>query len=141
MVLTGAVLIFTLVVTILANGFHRISNMPVPIFTPLFTPSPTVTKEENNILQFQYPDSQILTSEQDLIILESTANPTVITDWYKTKIKNLAFHTTSFIQTSTNGNVLNKLAAESDKAKILVDISKDSERQPVNISVNFKNKI
>lgn len=95
------------------------------------TPEPKenkTVKVPQEISNFIYPGSQILSSDSNNLFLKSAEDSKKITDWYKEKIKNEKLLATSFVTTSTNEKVLNKLAASGDY-KIEVEISKDSASQ------------
>ena len=57
-------------------------------------------------------------------------------DWYKEKIKALGMNTTSFVQTKTNGDVLNKLVGSRGQQKVEVEIIKNNREQEVKIKLN-----
>lgn len=91
---------------------HRLEN----------TPAPTL-KQNQTSLDFQtfiYPGSQKINET----MYEHSDNPEVITDWYKNKIRESNMSSKSFVQTNTNGNILNKLAGSDGKTSIQVQIEK-----------------
>lgn len=118
-----------------------ISPPPSPspsIQTFLKTPLPTSSATSGTSLSvFIYPNSQQINISTNRIILESLDSPTAITDWYKDKIKSLGMSATSFVQTSTNDNVLNKLVGSSGNQQVRVEISKPAAALKVKIVVEW----
>lgn len=100
--------------------------------TPSANPQPSVT---DNINDLQYPESKQISSDT----WESSDSPQTVTEWYKQKIQSLGMNTTSFVQTSTNGNVLNKLVGSDGKEEIEVQITKSNKAQGVEIKLNVNN--
>ena len=84
---------------------------------------------------FQYPRSIIISLNSNFATFESSDDPKKITDWYKNKIKDMGMNTTSFVQTSTNGNVLNKLVGADGNQKVRVEINKHNNSAIVKIVV------
>ena len=99
------------------------------------SPSPPTPGVPDNNLEFQYPNSVQIKSENNVITYESSDNPDVITNWYKDKIKSLKLNAKSFVTTKTNGNVLNKLVGADGQKEIRVEISKKDSESKVNIIV------
>ncbi|MBI2022736.1 hypothetical protein HYS97_02725 [Candidatus Daviesbacteria bacterium] len=89
-------------------------------------------KSNINIGNFVYPNSTSLGSG----VYESNDSPNIITDWYKEKIKSLGMSTTSFVQTSANDNVLNKLVGSDGKGEIRVEISRPADNSKTTIKLN-----
>lgn len=116
-----------------SNSILRPTSIPDSKF---FTSTPTPSSGIN-ISNFIYPGSAILNRSRDELTLQNTDDPQVITNWYKEKIINTGMNTRSFVQTNTNGNILNKLAGAKSGFKIIVEISKKSSEEKVKISVNF----
>ena len=56
-------------------------------------------------------------------------------NWYKDKIKALGMNATSFVQTNTNDNVLNKLVAANNSQKVTVEISRSNSSSPTSVSI------
>lgn len=109
--------------------------------------SPTPTFFQNNNSNFQntdasgfiYPGSTAGNKNGNRLILESSDNPKTITEWYKNKIEALGMKATSFVQTNTNNNVLNKLVASNGEQEISIEIKKESSSLTTGISVNIVN--
>jgi len=101
--------------------------LPTPTPTPVVLPQPAGS--------WVYPNS----TRQDANRWKSGDDPGVITNWYKNKIEALGMNTKSFVQTNTNGQVLNKLVAANDNIKVSVEISKSpSDSQALILVVPFK---
>jgi len=79
-----------------------------------------------------YPNS-ILVKDN---IYQSSDDPATITNWYKNKINTSGMNVTSFVVTSTNNNVLNKLAGGSSTEKFSVEISKKQNDQKTTIRLS-----
>ena len=99
----------------------------------------TPTSRPNHLSQaisdFQYPGSVVVSKTDNTLNLESSDDPKKITDWYKDKIKSMNMNVTTFVQTSTNGKVLNKLVGADGTTEVRVEIAKRNNSQRVNISV------
>lgn len=104
--------------------------------TPLPTASISVTQpnQTSGYQQFLYPNAAPANSDQTTFI--SFDDSSIITNWYKEKIKSLGMNTTSFIQTNTNGFIINKLVAKNDQKEVSVEISKKSNQKEVSIFLN-----
>src|SRR3989344_2539018 len=112
---------------------------PTPIPIPPSIPSTSTPTPffQINMSSFIYPGSTILNQSEDKMILQSTDDPQAITDWYKEKITSMGMNAKSFVQTNTNGNVLNKLAGAKSGFKISVEVSKKDNQEKTEISVNL----
>ena len=121
---------------------------PKPSSTPASTPTSKPTPSSNNsqvaipsqifnLSDFKYPNSSQAGSEGNGIKLESSDNPDTVTNWYKEKIRSLGFKSKSFVQTSSNGNILNKLVAASENKEIRVEIEKSANSAKVLIKVSL----
>jgi hypothetical protein len=99
--------------------------------------SPTATPQASSISEYQYPGSGIVSSSDSSLVLSSSDESTKITDWYKEKIKSKNMNATSFVSTSANNSVLNKLEGAGEGGKISVEIKKDEGSAQVTISVNI----
>ena len=84
------------------------------------TPKPAPTSQSTQDIGLQYPGSNKTSSNT----YTSSDDPQKITDWYKDKIKSLGANSKSFVQTNTNGNVLNKLVGAKSGLTISVEIKK-----------------
>ena len=123
------------------------ASSPVPTQQPTFskTDSSISIKQEVkddsssnqnlNVSDFRYPSSTQISSSDNNLKLESSGDPQVITDWYKEKIRSLGFKSKSFIQTSTNGNVLNKLVGGLGDDEVKVDIEKKANENKTYIII------
>lgn len=113
-------------------------TITISVKTPVNSPTPSIfTSPKNEISDFVYPNSKINSQNNDSLNLESSDSPQTITDWYKNKIQGLGMSAKSFIQTNTNGNVLNKLVASNGRQETSVEITKSSGQNSVIISVKL----
>jgi len=74
-------------------------------------------------------------------VFESNDDPDLITNWYKEKIKSLGMNSKSFVQTKTNGNVLNKLVGARGDKEIRVGIVKKNDESVTKITVSTTCKL
>lgn len=108
---------------------------PSPTPTPTtFIPTPQPTNDNQLHVNFKYPNSIIISQNASETIYESTDDPKKITDWYKDKIKSMNMNVTSFVQTNTNGNILNKLVGSNGNEEVRIEITKQNNSQIVKIS-------
>jgi len=98
----------------------------VPKATIFPTSLPTPTSNS-----WQYPGATQVGDNR----WQSSDNPTSITNWYKDRIVAQGMTTTAFVQTNTNGQVLNKLAGANNLHKVAVEISKSEASPATSISV------
>ena len=101
------------------------TNAPTQI--PSTSPTPSAGVPSATLTQFTYPNAAIGSQSDGSMTLTSTDDPQAITDWYKNKIKELGMSTRSFVQTKTNGNVHNVLAAAKNDDEIKVTITKKAD--------------
>jgi hypothetical protein len=108
----------------------------VPTATPTATVKPTAAafKVSATEQDWLYPGARIIQTLPELKT-EITIDPKVVTDWYKEKIKSLGMSTQSFIVTSTNDKIYNKLVAASAASKIEVTIERVSSSAATQITV------
>jgi Tfp pilus assembly protein PilX len=134
-----------------------INSSPTTISTLAPSPPSTPTKNSNNssvtikqnindqsntkidtvLIDFKYPSSNQISGSQNRLELESSGDSSVITNWYKEKIKSLGYKSKSFVQTSSNGYILNKLVGASGSSEIRVQIEKSSSSGIVKIVVDL----
>lgn len=95
------------------------------------------TKTTPPINDFYYPGANDIGSSSSELNLQSSDNPDKITDWYKDKIKSLGLNVNSFVTTSANDKVLNKLSAASSSFEINIEISRVSTGAITNIEVSI----
>lgn len=107
-----------------------------PSLTSILTPTPPPINIQNNTSSFIYPNSNQIGQDGNAITLESNDSANIITDWYKEKIKSIGMKATSFVQTSTNGNILNKLVGAKSNEKVEVEIKKKANESMVKIKIS-----
>lgn len=106
---------------------------------PTPTNSPTVSEHYSGTLQlFVYPNSRVIASTDTSRSLESSDGPDAITSWYKEKIMERGMTSRSFVQTKTNGNVLNALVATGNGQKISITIKSRQPLSTVSIDVSLQ---
>lgn len=104
---------------------------------PTITKAPTPALSQNKVSDYRYPNSQTISSSSDSLLLNSTDDTDLITNWYKEKIKNEGANVKTFVTTKTNDNVLNKLVGADGEKEIRVEISKEAGESLVKISVTI----
>jgi len=57
--------------------------------------------------------------------------------WHKEKITSMGMNAKSFVQTNTNGNILNKLVSANGETKVSIEISKNGSEAQTKISINI----
>ena len=94
-------------------------------------------KTDDALLDYQYPNSQIIERAGGYLLLESVDSSQLITDWYKEKITDQQMSVKSFVSTKVNDKVLNKLVGSSGSEKISVEVSQEDGKSAVSISVRI----
>lgn len=107
----------------------------VPTVTIIPTPKATLSAQPSILANFYYPHSIEVKNTNELV-LQSSDNPQTITNWYKNVILSHNLKTTSFIQTNTNGQILNQLVGAGGNTQIKVEISKEAGQGIVIINVS-----
>lgn len=126
---------------------RSLTSSPSPTL-PTATPNPqtplpsinSLNKSANssaNRQEFSYPNAKVISSDKNSVILESTDSVNTITNWYKKQIQSQGLKTTSFIETNTNGEILNQLVGTNGTDKIQVSISKTAANQLARIELRF----
>ena len=118
------------------TGSHQ-TDTPIPTKTPIPSSTNTPKPASANLSSFQYPNSQVVSSGENSLILNSIDNADSITDWYKEKIKGEGMSVTSFVTTKTKDNILNKLVGADGEREIRVEITKEAGSSTVKISVTL----
>jgi hypothetical protein len=113
------------------------TSTPTTIPTVSPTPANSPANQSLNISDFRYPDSIIISEDGNKLELENNDDPKKVTDWYKDRIKSKDLNVTSFVQTSTNGNILNKLVGANSNTEVRVEITKQSDSGKVKISISL----
>ena len=94
--------------------------------------------QQNNTNDFIYPGANIRSESGNFMVLDTTDNPQVVTDWYKEKIRSTGSNVTSFVTTATNGNIKNELEGAGTEMHVEVKIEKSAISDNVMVSVTFK---
>lgn len=119
-----------------AKNIQIITTMPtITPLSPAPTPQVSTIGQNTSLNSFSYPHSTEVSGNEGLV-LQSTDDPRVITDWYKNAILSHNLKTTSFIQTNTNGEVFNQLVGANGNSQVRVEISKQAGQDTVTIKVN-----
>ena len=110
----------------------------VPPTSKSIEPNPGNKPTTTGSGEFTYPNSSKASGDSSTFVLKSSDAPKTITDWYKNRISEAGMKATSFVQTSTNGNVLNSLVGSGNGYEVRVEIKKSSGNPEVIISVSEK---
>lgn len=102
--------------------------------SPVFSQD-VLSKRENTINIYIYPNAKQKSSSNNVLILESTDEPRQITEWYKKQITKNGMKTKTFIQTKTNDNVLNKLVGTNNTQSITVKITQKNNSSTTKIEI------
>lgn len=129
-------------------------NVIIPAVSPTLTPSPALIPTTmptvlptsipapktsyTNINSFIYPNSSRISYAENSAVLQSSDNTQVITNWYKDKIISLGMNVKSFVQTNTNGNILNKLIGANGSINVSIEISKQNSDSKTLIKISVK---
>lgn len=109
------------------------------------TPKMTQSKQNQQKVQLdppltdlQFPDTQVISEATNSIRLESVADSTTITDWYKEKIRALGFTSKSFISANTNGNIEHRLMGTKAQDALYIEIKKPNGfiKTAINIEIS-----
>lgn len=108
------------------------------VSSPFPSPSPPVnipSPSPNNLNNFRYPNASVAGPDSRTLILETNDSPVAVTNWYRNQLNNLHMNIRTYIQTSVNGNVSNKLTTSDGESSIEIDITKDAESSTTRISI------
>ncbi|MBU0569840.1 hypothetical protein KKB40_03595 [Patescibacteria group bacterium] len=108
---------------------------PFPTPTLVLSPAPQLFLEE--IFDYQYPNSEIVNSSDNSLLLTSTDETDAIINWYKEKIRNERMSVKTFVTTKINKEVLSKLVGADGEKEIRIEISKTDNSATTEISVVF----
>ena len=111
---------------------------PIPIPTSIPSTSTPTPFFQINMSSFIYPGSTILNQSEDKMTLQSSDDPQAITNSYKKKITSMGMNAKSFVQTNTNGNILNKLAGANGSINVSIEISKQNSESKTVIKILIK---
>ena len=99
--------------------------------------SPTIFFR-NTMSDFIYPHAEIIATTKDTIKLESIDEPDEISMWYEDKMKSSNFNIKTFIKTSSNDDIVNKMVGNNENFQISIDIAKPSKSDLVGIEISLK---
>lgn len=112
-------------------------DQPQPTSVSVTANQPSSKTESTENINWQYPNSTLLEKDGQLTF-QSMDDTTTITNWYKERIKSLGLNATSFVQTKTNGNVLNKMVGSNGQTEIEVEVSKKNNQPEVLIVLDVQ---
>jgi hypothetical protein len=107
------------------------SYSPTPTLKPTTSSLPVVL--EVNPIYFTYPRATLVETSSTYLKYQSMDDPETITNWYKAKIEQQNLRTTSFVKTTSNGKVLNKLVGSNGQVEIEVEVEKQPNSPTVSI--------
>jgi hypothetical protein len=91
--------------------------------------------------KLHYPNSTVLDSESNAVLLESDDSSDEVMDWYKKQIKIFELNVETLVETTVNGNVLNRVVGADGQQQIGVEIIKLNEEESVKIIVMVKDQL
>jgi hypothetical protein len=116
------------------------TNTPTKV--PTNTPAPNTNNSNStstfSVSGFHYPGASVTSSTNTPLELTTHDSPASVTDWYKNKINATGMNVKSFVTTTANEKVVNKLVAANGGQEISVDITKDPGSTTVKIIVEIK---
>lgn len=102
--------------------------------SPTSTPTPTPSSQSNQSSgSYQYPGSTSVGGNT----YKSTADPDVITEWYRQKFADEGMGATSVIKTKANDKVINKIVAANNSKQVSVEITRDPGQSETTITVSI----
>jgi hypothetical protein len=110
----------------------RIIKTPNPVRQP--ADQTPIISSSASIESWVYPNSSVATYESNHLVLTSSDSTDTITNWYEQKIKNQNLNIKTFVRTTANDVVSNKLVGASGENEVRVEIGK-SGGNPVKIEV------
>ncbi|OGC95948.1 hypothetical protein A3H89_03685 [Candidatus Amesbacteria bacterium RIFCSPLOWO2_02_FULL_48_11] len=136
---------------VLGQQEQRLTN-PTPAITPAPSPFPTsvpIRKPTSariptntsipipppDLSSWVYPGSQLVSSG----VWQTSDSPDTVTSWYRNKIEALNLTATSFVKTSANDRVLNRLVAEGFDVKVDIEISRSDNSSFTRIRITLDN--
>jgi len=118
------------------------TTTPSPVVEPSATsaptssshsPSPTAYHPKSETSNWIYPNSKKLSDNQ----YETSDSPETVTDWYKAKIRAEDYSTRTFVATSANSKVFNKLSAAKNNQVITIQISRNPESSQTLVALDY----
>ncbi|KKQ97448.1 MAG: hypothetical protein UT24_C0008G0042 [Candidatus Woesebacteria bacterium GW2011_GWB1_39_12] len=110
------------------------ANITTPTLVPTLVPTPRTSPLES----YKYPNSVVVGDSEKTLTLQSQDSSNTVTDWYKNKIINEGMNVKTFVKTSANSNILNKLTGAREGEEVNVEISKEPSESIVHITVEVK---
>lgn len=112
---------------------RQASSSQSPIPTKPEPTQPVPTREADNT--FVYPNAEEQSANGNTLYVKSSDDPDRITDWYKEQIAGLGMKTKTFVKTTSNGNIFNKLVGVNESSSVTVEITKNAEEAAVSITI------
>jgi len=115
------------------------SSTPIPTITikPTVTPTIPVAVASNSLTVYKYPNSTVVSIDNNSMVLRSDDDTGLITQWYKDKIVEKKMSVKTFISTKANDKILNKLNGVSGDEEVEIEISKSDQQSNVEILVKL----
>ena len=123
----------------------QVEEEPSPTITTATLPSPTQipTSNKENVVpnsysDFYYPGATTKEQTDSRLVLESSDDAGKITDWYKKKINDKNMSAVSFVSTTANDDVLNRLEGAENEETVSIEIERKSGSATTTISVSLR---
>ena len=107
------------------------TNITTPTLVPTLISTPRIVSLES----YKYPNSVVVGDSEKTLTLQSQDSSNTITDWYKDKIINEGMNVKTFVKTSANNKILNKLTGVREGEEVNVEIRKEPDESVVYITV------
>jgi len=90
-------------------------------------PKPNPQSPQTNNSFLVYPGSTIISQSNSHLSLTTSADPQTVTDWYQDTIRSQNYSVNSFVKTTVNSQVQNKLSGSDGNQKISITITNPSQ--------------
>ncbi len=121
------------------NDLITESPEPTEVDVPDATVSPVASHDNTTRIDaFVYPNSTLVSKTSSRVMLQSGDDPNLITDWYKQKIQSENMNVNSFVVTSVNDTVINKLSSSNSSVQIDVSIEKTPTASTTSVTIDIK---
>ncbi len=110
------------------------TNLSATLPSPTSTPVPSSSSLE----KYVYPDAQVSQAFNNSISLTTSDDAAIVTKWYRNKIIESGMSVRSFVATSANDKILNKLSGADSESEVTIEIKKDADNRKVFIFITLE---
>jgi hypothetical protein len=118
---------------------YAMANMLNPVTDKTVDFQKTQSFQENqlnNLIDFQYPESAVIGSENGVMLLQTTDTPDQISAWYKDKIDTSKINSSGLTKSTINGDILETIIAGNLSEQMRIDITKSNGGKETYIAVS-----